>query len=164
MKVRIKKLKEGAMLPKKATAGAAAYDLYIPEETIVKHGRHIIPLGFAMEVPENYEALIDARSGFSSKGMEGHHVMADRTVFGDQVYYRAEPSRYNCDVIQGKIDSDYRGCVGVIVNNLDVPFMVKAGTRIAQLTFVKVASVSWDETDELSETDREGGFGSTGTK
>ena len=32
------------------------------------------------------------------------------------------------------------------------------------MTFHKVETVEWEETDTLSETDRDGGFGSTGTK
>lgn len=48
MKVKFKKLHEGAILPKKATEGSAAYDLYTPEDIIIKPGRQVIPLGFAM--------------------------------------------------------------------------------------------------------------------
>ena len=182
MKVKFKKLIDGAVLPKKATEGAAAYDLYVPQDTDVKPGRQIIPLGFAMEMEPGYEALIDARSGFSAKGMEGYgiqseysfHLKNDRPyweVRGDQDYAKmerkyiaTEPDRFDCDVIQGKIDSDYRDGVGVIVHNRGgKKFVVKAGTRIAQMTFHKVETVEWEETDTLSETDRDGGFGSTGT-
>ena len=54
MKTKFKKLHEGAVLPKKATEGSAAYDLYVPEDTIIKPGRQIIPLGFAMEMQLGY--------------------------------------------------------------------------------------------------------------
>ena len=168
MKTKFKKLHEGALLPKKATEGSAAYDLYVPEDTIIKPGRQVIPLGFAMEMPSGYEALIDARSGFSSKGMEGYLV---GEVYSQDGYARSEekvmslkPTRFDCDVLQGKIDSDYREGVGVIVHSrTDNEFLVKAGTRIAQMTFLKVETVEWEETDTLSETERDGGFGSTGT-
>jgi dUTP pyrophosphatase len=72
------------------------------------------------------------------------------------------PIRFNCDVIQGKIDSDYRGCVGVIVHNQDIGFEMWRGTRIAQLTIYKVEDAEFEVVDELTETDRgHGGFGST---
>lgn len=168
MKVKFKKTREGAMLPKKATAGSAAYDLYVPQDTVInKCSRKVVRLGFAMEMPKRVEALIDARSGFSSKGMEGHELIhlhmgqEDPVYVGDAIMM--ETDRFDCDVIQGKIDSDYRGEVGVIVNNRDSrSFEIKAGTRIAQMTFHKVEEAEWEEVEELSETDREGGFGSTG--
>lgn len=188
MKVKFKKLHEGAVLPKKATAGSAAYDLYMPVDVIIKPGRQIIPLGFAMEMEEGCEALVDPRSGFSSKGMEGYQVITSpacvfaggrgygRQVFSEwwsqecpneqvRTYIAEEPDRFDCDVIEGKIDSDYRDGCGVIVHNRDSrTFLVKAGTRIAQMTFHKVESVDWDEVEELSESDRKGGFGHSGTK
>ena len=168
MKVLFKKLKDGARLPEKATAGSAAYDLYTAEDITIKQGRQIIPLGFAMEMEEGYEALIDPRSGFSSKGMEGIWIadigVADEN--GIQEFNAPVCStRFDCDVIEGKIDSDYRMGVGVIVHNRGTgSYLIKAGMRIAQMTFHKVESVQWEEADELSETNREGGFGSTGTK
>ena len=168
MKVKFKKLHEGARLPEKATEGSAAYDLYVAEDIIINPGRQIIPLGFAMEMEQGYEALIDPRSGFSSKGMEGIWIadigVADEN--GIQEFNAPVCStRFDCDVIEGKIDSDYRMGVGVIVHNRETgSYLIKAGTRIAQMTFHKVESVQWEETDELSETDRDGGFGSTGTK
>lgn len=183
MKVKFKKLLPGAILPKKATEGSAAYDLYIAEDITIKPGRHIIPLGFAMEMELGYEALVNPRSGFSSKGMEGYMVLMYwqyQSPFGliegpmsfdsetpkDAGYKKfvaMEPERFDCDVIEGKIDSDHREGVGVIVHNRDREFLIKAGMRIAQMTFHKVETVEWEETDTLSETDRGGGFGSTGT-
>ena len=164
MKVKFKKLIDGAVLPKKATEGAAAYDLYVPQDTEVKPGRQIIPLGFAMEMEPGYEALIDARSGFSAKGMEVYIIMQKCEEFGTPEMISTQPVRIDCDVIQGKIDSDYRGSVGVIIKNNEKRGInrLKAGTRIAQMTFHKVETVEWEETDTLSETNRDGGFGSTG--
>jgi dUTP pyrophosphatase len=185
MKVLFKKLKDGARLPKKATVGSAAYDLYTAEDITIKQGRQIIPLWFAMEMEEGYEALIDPRSGFSSKGMEGYHTieqykvsMRSPSLYGfdnyprlpeteaeKESYISTKTDRFDCDVIEGKIDSDYRDGVGVIVCNRDSrTFLIKAGTRIAQMTFHKVETVEWEEVEKLSETDREGGFGSTGVK
>lgn len=174
MKVKFKKLHEGARLPEKATEGSAAYDLYVTKDFIVKPGRSVIPLGFAMEMEPGYEALVNPRSGFSSKGMEGYamgallygYALIPAHVVGNIPEGVAiKPSRFDCDVIEGKIDADYRDGIGVIVHSRESwKFLIKAGTRIAQMTFHKVETVQWEETEDLSETDRTGGFGSTGTK
>lgn len=169
MKVKFKKLRPGAIIPKRATEGSAAYDLYVPEDFLVKRGRQIIPLNFAMEMENGYEALIDARSGFSAKGMEGYRVEMLMTRNGYELMQvemvHTDSSRFDCDVIQGKIDADYRDGVGVIINNRSpYEFIIKAGTRIAQMTFHKVETVAWEEVEELSESGRDGGFGSTGTR
>lgn len=152
VKIKFKPLSELAFMPKKATEGAAAYDVYLPRDVKVENGRQVIPLDFAIEIPYGYEAKIEPRSGFSSKGMEGYYEGITGQVLG----------RWNCDVIQGKIDSDYRGCVGVIVHNLSLSFYLKRGTRIAQLTIYKVEDAEFELSEELSETERgEGGYGST---
>ena len=172
---KIKRLSEATILPKRATEGAVAYDVFVPEDTVVKKGRQVIPLGFAIELPNcNYEAKIEPRSGFSSKGMEGYsrrivyeHVFDTRLADGLGVkmveYIAAQPDRFNADVLVGKIDSDYRGEVGVIIkSDDDKEFVIKAGTRIAQMTFYNVPETVLTEVEELTETEREGGFGSTG--
>lgn len=168
MKVKFKKLHEGARLPEKATEGSAAYDLYVTEDFIVEPGRSVIPLGFAMEMEPGYEALVNPRSGFSSKGMEGYamgDLLYGYALIPAHVVDNIKPSRFDCDVIEGKIDADYRDGIGVIVHSRESgKFLIKAGTRIAQITFHKVENVDWEEVEELSETDRDGGFGSTGTR
>lgn len=147
MKIRIKKLTENAVIPQKATEGAAAYDVKIPSDMVIRQGRQVLPLDIAIELPYGYEAKIEPRSGFSSKGMED---------------YRGE--RKDADVLVGKIDSDYRGNVGVIINSHEAyPFQLMKGTRIAQMTIYKVEDAEFEEADELSETDRgTGGYGSSG--
>lgn len=150
MKVKFKKLNGEAIIPRKATGGSAAYDVYIPDDISVTSGRQIIPLGFSMEIPSGYEAKIEPRSGFSSKGMEGLSGSKD--------------GRFDADVIVGKIDSDYRGNIGVIINNRSpFEFLLKKNTRIAQMTFYKAEVAEFVETDTLSDSERgSGGFGSTG--
>ena len=78
-----------------------------------------------------------------------------------------EAGRFNADVLVGKIDPDYRGECGVIILNHEPSkqFLIKAGTRIAQMTFYHIADVDgFQLTEELTETKRgAGGFGHTGT-
>ena len=166
MEVKIKL--NGGIMPKKATDGAAAYDLYVPEDITLKQGRQIIDLKFSMEIPKGYAATIQPRSGFSSKGIE---VEEHFDPFGVGPDITVE--RIDGDVLRGLIDADYRGNVGVILKieslgaNYGEEFyhVLKKGTRIAQMQIVEVPQVELIETDELSNTDRgDGGFGSTGAR
>ena len=152
MMVKIKRLSEGAFVPAKATEGSAAYDLFSPCDMRVGPGRQVIDLRIAIELPLGYEAKIEPRSGYSSKGFAG-------AAASDM-----EPDmRFDCDVLVGKIDSDYRGPIGVIVCNRDRAFFIRRGQRIAQMTVYKTESVDFAEVDELSDTERGiGGFGHTG--
>lgn len=143
------------LLPKRQTYGAAAYDLYCPKDTIIRLGRQVIPLGFRMSFPVDLEAQIEARSGFEVNGFEGYWI-------GDSIMDK--PCRFDADVLAGKIDSDYRGIVGVIVKSYEkIPFVCKAGTRIAQMTFVRIDHPEL-VVGQVDETSRgSGGYGSTGT-
>lgn len=143
MKVAIKRLRGSADLPAYQTAGSAAADVSacLDEPVILQPGeRSVIPTGFALSVPVGYEAQIRARSGLASR----HGICMANGI--------------------GTIDSDYRGEVGVIVINLgQEPFTIEPGMRIAQMAVVACEQASWDEVDELDETERgSGGYGSTG--
>lgn len=161
MIVKFKKLHDDVILPKKATPLSVGYDVYTCEDVIVEEGRMVIPLGFALEMPEGVEAKIEPRSGFSAKGIEGYEIHYK----GVEQWQRIDESdRFNADVIVGKIDPDYTGEIGVIIKNDDNTFLLPKGTRIAQMTFYKTYSPTIEEVDVLTETTRgSGGFGSTGT-
>ncbi len=90
-----------------------------------------------------------------------------KSLLSDERYVDWDSSkRFNADVITGKIDPDYRGEVGVIINsNEHDPFWIEAGERIAQITFIRVEKPVWCKMKELPASERDsGGFGSTGTK
>jgi dUTP pyrophosphatase len=130
--------------PDYQTAGAAGMDLRaaVQEAVTLQPGEYrLIPCGFAIAVPEGYEAQVRPRSGLANK----HGV----TVLN----------------APGTIDADYRGEVGVIlVNHGPAPFSVSRGDRIAQLVVAPVVRVSWDAVEVLPETSRgSGGFGHTGS-
>lgn len=145
--IRIKRLSEDALIPVRATEGAACFDLYTPREFAIQKGRNIIPLDLAIELPAGTYAEIRPRSGFSAKGFEDVHGC-----------------RRDADVLHGIVDADYRGNVGVIVRSEDY-FVVAKGTRVAQMLIGSYIPCEFEEIDELSSTDRgNGGFGSTGVK
>jgi len=134
---------EGLPLPEPATAGSAGVDLSaaVSEDLVIAPGeRALVPSGFAIELPEGYEAQVRPRSGLALR----HGITLPNAP--------------------GTIDADYRGEVKVILMNLgDRDFIVSRGERIAQLVVAPVSPVSWSEVDTLGETGRgEGGFGHTG--
>ena len=130
-------------IPKYETSGSAGMDLkaYLDEPVVLAPGkRALIPTGISIELPPGYEAQIRARSGLAlKKGLS--------LVNGI-----------------GTIDSDYRGDIGVIIINLgEEDAVIENGDRIAQMVVAKYERVSWDLTEELSDTERgSGGFGHTG--
>lgn len=180
LRVRIKKLHPDAVIPTKATPQSIGYDLYVMQDICIEHTRQVIPLGFALELPESVEAKIEPRSGFSSKGIEGIALKSGSPVeyrcdgvhisnnANEELWQRIDKAeRFNADVLVGKIDPDFRGEVGVIIRNNEPgkPFLIAKGTRIAQMTFYPVVHFpcGFEVTEELTDTDRgAGGFGSTG--
>lgn len=150
MEVRIKKLHPDAVLPTKATQQSACYDVYAPCDYTVKYGRSVMPLGFAIELPEGYAAEIRPRSGYSANGFVG--------TMGYTEY------RFDADILHGIVDSDYRGEIGaIIISRQQRFFTIRKGQRIAQMLIVKTETAEFAEVDELSETERQdGGFGHSG--
>lgn len=139
--MKIKRLKENAIVPTKGSQYAAGYDLYSTETvTIRPHETVMIDIGWAMEIPVGFFGAIFARSGLASK--QG-----------------LRPA--NC---VGVIDSDYRGPIKVALHNdTDEGRYVNAGDRIAQLVLIQYLNVDFVEKIELEETERgTGGFGSSG--
>ncbi len=135
----------GLELPKQQTMGAAGVDLLaalgISETvTIASGARAIVPCGFAMALPQGYEAQVRPRSGLAAK----HGVTVLNTP--------------------GTIDADYRGEVKVIlINHGSEAFEIRRGDRIAQMVVAPVSGVTFTERESLDETTRgAGGFGSTG--
>lgn len=69
---------------------------------------------------------------------------------------------FDADVMVGKIDPNYTDNVHVLLKNNDVEFTIKAGTRIAQMTFYYTTSPFFRIVEELSCKSRGGGFSSSG--
>jgi dUTP pyrophosphatase len=144
--VGIKVVTSGLPVPKRATKGSAGLDLYANDDvTLIPGKRFRIPTGLFLEIPPSIYGRIACRSGLAYKGMD---------VFG------------------GVIDSDYRAEVGVLgVWFGDEEYVIKKGDRCAQIIFEFVADlylnlplVEVESIHNLSKTDRDGGFGSTGKK
>ncbi|HHK5554686.1 dUTP diphosphatase [Bacillus anthracis] len=146
LRVKIKRVKD-VELPKYAKPGDAGFDLVAAEDTVIWPGEtKVVQTGLAFEIPPGYELQVRPRSGMTRNT--------------------------KLRVILGTVDSGYRGEVGVLVDNTEVPKaanmqaqVIERGTRIAQGVIAPVVTAHFEEVDELSESDRgTGGFGSTGVK
>lgn len=145
LRVPIKRLSDSADIPLPAyqSEGAVGMDVHaaIQGEIVIKPGEIVsIPCGFAIAVPEGYEAQIRPRSGLAAQ----HGISIPNTP--------------------GTIDPDYRGEIKILLTNLSAEsFIVTRGMRIAQMLILPVPRVEWLEVSELPKTSRaEGGFGHTG--
>ena len=141
MKLKIKKLKNEAIIPSYQTKEAAGFDLHSIEDIVLNPGeRKLIATGLAFEIEYGYEVQIRPRSGLAFK----HGITVLNTP--------------------GTIDSDYRGEIKVLlINHSNEKFEIKKGDRIAQAVVAPVIQAKIVEVDELSDTARgESGFGSTG--
>lgn len=164
MNVKIKKLSERAVIPKYAKAGDSGFDLVAIEDVVIEPGEtKKMPVGLAFEIPQGYELQIRPRSGITAK-----------TKLRVQL---------------GTIDAGYRGEVSVIVDNIAVAvdfhmsnpantidnefgtehyyvmgtYIIRKGDKIAQGVIAPVIQATFEEAEELSESERgAGGFGSTG--
>jgi dUTP pyrophosphatase len=145
MKLKIKRLAHAADVPPPSYAsdGAAGLDLSaaVGEPlTLAPGARAVVPTGFAIELPQGFEAQVRGRSGLAAK----HGIGLVNAP--------------------GTIDCDYRGEIGVIlINHGSEAFIVTRGMRIAQLVVAPVTRVTIEESQGLDATRRgEDGFGSTG--
>ena len=147
----------GGLMPKQADDVSAGYDLRCPADVVIKKGRNVVQLGIRIGLPVGIEGNIRPRSGFSAKGMEGYTIPMFK-------WLKPKLKRFDADVIEGTVDCGYHNGIGVIIKNYDKPFLIKKGTRIAQIVFSVHELPQLHETEELEGYDRGGGFGHTGTK
>ena len=144
--LKIRKVSENAIIPKRATGGNAGLDLCACiDAPITLNGGEtaLIPTGLAIELPSaEYGAFVFARSGLAIK----HGIGLLNAV--------------------GVIDSDYRGEIKVgVINQIGEAYTIEPGERVAQMVILPVSMMPVEEVETLGETDRgAGGFGSTGTK
>lgn len=144
MVLKIKRLREEAVLPERKTDGSAGYDLcacIAGPLTLEPGDMVLLPTGLGAEIPRGTAGFIFTRSGLGIK----HGVAVTNGV--------------------GVIDSDYRGEIHVGLRNAGkAPYTLQPGERVAQLILMPVCLPPVEEVEELSATQRgEGGFGSTGT-
>lgn len=145
MKIKIKKLREDAVIPQYALPGDAGMDMFAVSESFDEYGNVVYGTGIALEIPEGYVGLVFPKSSLSKKNL----ALANAV---------------------GVIDSGYRGEVTFKFKPVD-DFMpsdrkrdcsFEKGKAVGQLIVMPYPHIEFEETDALSETERgTGGYGST---
>ena len=163
MNIKIKKIRDSAIMPTKAHDTDACFDIYadlkgrsfldfdldspgsdlitVDDAVKIAPGEWLsISTGFCTEIPEGYFAPVFCRSGMGIK----RHLRLCNSV--------------------GIIDSSYRGeWVVALHNDGNTSQVIHHGDRIAQFTILPVLDINLEEVDNISDTDSgSGGFGSTG--
>lgn len=144
VRVPIKILSRNAQVPNMAYNGDAGVDLWSVEHIVLKpQERAMVATGLAIALPEGYAGFVLPRSGLAAK----HGI-----------------SIVNAP---GLIDSNYRGELKVVLVNTDPEesFSIEIGDRIAQLIVMPVPTISFEQVEELPDSQRgESGFGSSGIR
>ena len=112
--LRVKCLRDNAVLLVRGTAGAAGYDISAASGCVIPaHGKGSVDTGLVVSLPLGTYARIAPRSGLAY--------------------------RHFIDVGVGVVNSDFRGKIKVILFNHSVEdFPIQAGDRIAQLILERI--------------------------
>jgi len=137
----VRRVHAEATVPARAYEGDAGLDLSACERVELGPGeRAVVSTGLAVAIPDGHAGFVQPRSGLAA--------------------------RHGIGVLNspGLVDAGYRGELKVVLLNTDLnePFVVEPGMRIAQLVIVPVALPEPVEVAELPGSERgEKGFGST---
>lgn len=152
MEVKIKRLYEDSLIPTKAHATDAGYDLYAHSKSYDNDGNVVYGCGVAMEIQQGYVGLVFPRSSNARKDL----------ILSNSV---------------GVIDSGYRGEIMLKFKQTPQEFADASGTfvtyqytkdyglgeRIGQIIIMPYPEIEFIEVDELSDSERgAGGYGSSG--
>lgn len=140
MNIKLIKFSEEMPIPVRKHYNDAGADVASMIDVVIPaHGAIKIPLGFGIELPDGYQAIVQPRSGLASRGIIANIA---------------------------PIDSGYTGEIHALMTNCtDEDFIVEKGDRIGQLVIIPIilATYTYDE-NVFSHKRGNAGFGSTGVK
>ena len=150
MKVKLKKISENAVIPSYAKHGDAGMDLTATSKFFDEYGNICYGVGLAFEIPEGYVGLVFPRSSCSKKQL----VLANAVGVIDSGYRGEVTVKFKPSVALDK---------GQFCTYIRMYGLYNIGDRVAQMIIMPYPHIEFEETDELSETERsDGSYGSTG--
>lgn len=150
MKIKFKKLNEKAIIPTRAHATDAGFDLVaVSKDFDHVHGCIVYGTGIAVEIPQGYVGLVFPRSSIAA-----HALTLTNSVGVIDSGYRGE--------IMAKFVPTTAPILAISGNGADMYY--NTGERIAQLVIMPIPEIEFEEVDTLSDSERgTGGYGSTGS-
>lgn len=138
MLLKIKRVDLDVPPPFRATHDAAGLDFALPARVKIGAKRPtLVGLGWAVEIPSGHVGLLTLRSSLGLRGLMIPHGV-------------------------GIIDADYRGELKILLQSINDAVILDKYTRVCQLIIQPFTRATTFEVDELTDTNRAGGFGSTG--
>lgn len=188
MKVKFKKLVKEAVMPKKAHASDAGFDLVAVRMVFAADGTATYGTGLAVEIPEGYVGLIFQRSSvYKQDQMLTNAVGVIDSGYRGEIMFKFKPTLTYVDKPEYGMEHvgphDYDGTDQADERTQDVTFhgrckeypdvrkghlpfpfrAYKVGERIGQLIIMPYPEIEFEEADGLSPTDRgKTGFGHSG--
>ena len=149
--VKIKRVRENALLPTKAHSDDAGWDLYASTKYYDKDGNVVYGTGVAIEVPKGYVGLLFPRSSNAKKDLLlSNSVGVLDSGYRGEILFKFKPSMIFLDNLPTR-------------HRKDMTMVYSLGDRIGQLIIIPYPDINFVEVDELSETERgTDGYGSTG--
>jgi len=173
LEVRIKKLVEGAVIPKYAKDGDAGMDLTATSKSYDENGNVVYGVGLAFEIPKGYVGLLFPRSSNAKQDLllSNSVGVLDSGYRGEVMFKfkkQINTERQNLNIMayvsqMAKIKEEY--AINGLLDGDDIEEFsdYNVGDRIGQIIILPYPQIEFKVVEELDETDRgTGGFGSTG--
>ena len=162
LKVKIKKLNENAVIPTYAKYGDAGMDLVATSKYYDDNGNIVYGTGLAFEIPKGYVGLIFPRSSNAKQQL----LLSNSVGIIDSGYrgevmlkFKSSASSFSLKTLIKLIFN--QDAKTTLINNYKISYNV--GDRIGQIIILPYPKIEFEESEELSETERNtGGYGSTG--
>ena len=155
--VRVKRLNPQSIIPTKAHATDAGFDLTAVSREYDDDGNVVYHFGLAFEIPDGYVGLIFPRSSICRKDL----LLSNAVGVIDSGYRGEVTAKFKLAL---RAQGDLRTLPDTaIVEQWGTSNVYGKGERIAQLIIIPLPRITLVESADLSDSERgEGGYGSTG--
>ena len=168
--VKIKKFNKSASIPQRATEFAGGWDVTVTEIEKKEDDFIICKLGFGLSFPKEYKMTFVPRSSITKE----RWLISNSPCLGDSDYRQEYQLRFRAlpiglkrlpDEEKVRIENGFRyyHIEHKLSGGFEYPeFPFKVGDRIGQCYLESVIDINFVEVDNLEDSERKGGFGSTG--